>query len=58
MLVVNDVMREGPADGSLLPGDILVAIDGAPVIGFSCMSYALPLVIAAARRIKALAPEK
>lgn len=30
----------------------------APVIGFSCMSYALPLVIATARLIKARAPEK
>jgi anaerobic magnesium-protoporphyrin IX monomethyl ester cyclase len=30
----------------------------APIVGFSCMSYALPLVIAAARLIKRRHPEK
>lgn len=33
------------------------AEDAAPVVGFSAMSYALPLVIAAARLIKARSPE-
>lgn len=34
MLVVQEVSPEGPADGKLAPGDIVVALDGTPLTGF------------------------
>jgi S1-C subfamily serine protease len=34
MLVVHEIVPGGPADGRLEPGDIVVALDGKPLVGF------------------------
>ena len=34
MLVVEEALRGGPAEGLLEPGDVLLTIDGAPLVGF------------------------
>ncbi len=34
LLVANEIVPEGPADGLLEPGDIVVALDGKPLTGF------------------------
>jgi len=34
VLVVRDLLPEGPADGRLRPGDVLLAVEGQPVPGF------------------------
>ncbi|HET6655611.1 MAG TPA: trypsin-like peptidase domain-containing protein, partial [Gammaproteobacteria bacterium] len=41
LLVVNEVIPGGPADGKLQPGDILIAIDGRPVTGFTQLARIL-----------------
>ncbi|HET7588441.1 MAG TPA: trypsin-like peptidase domain-containing protein [Gammaproteobacteria bacterium] len=41
LLVVNEVIPGGPADGRLQPGDILIAIDGQPVTGFTDLARIL-----------------
>ncbi|HET6725049.1 MAG TPA: trypsin-like peptidase domain-containing protein [Gammaproteobacteria bacterium] len=41
LLVVNEVVPKGPADGRLQPGDILISIDGKPVTRFSALGRAL-----------------
>lgn len=41
LLVVQDVVPGGPADGRLRPGDVLLAVDGAPIDTFIPMEAAL-----------------
>ncbi len=41
LLVVNQVLPQGPADGELRAGDILLSIDGSAVTGFAALGRAL-----------------
>ncbi|HEY8121428.1 MAG TPA: trypsin-like peptidase domain-containing protein [Myxococcota bacterium] len=41
MLVAHEIVPEGPADGLLEPGDIVVALDGKPLDGFVQLEDAL-----------------
>ena len=41
MLVVHEIVPEGPAAGRLEPGDIVVALDGKPLAGFVQLEEAL-----------------
>ena len=41
MLVVTEVIPDGPADGRLRPGDVLLSVDGAPLADFDVLEQRL-----------------
>ncbi len=51
MLVVHEVVPDGPADGRLAPGDILIALDAEPLTGFVPLEEALDAKVGGTARL-------